>query len=255
MFLSDYLTNFHTRKSKKQFVKNFPQWSLKPGLPDLQANALPTELSQHSVASLNLHSLYKVMLYWFQKWTKSNMWSGAWNTKLFLPSSVGKALVWRSRGPGFNLHQGQILTKIFFALPYVKICQMIWQKCLSWKTQICPCQGLDWPSPRARIRLSHVQGQAISAFKFIKLIMNHGKGIPAPPPPHPGGPNSLWDTNGWPSIERLFWYGYKQHAEFWFKGTFITWTVSNLGHRLIPKLLYKRSRKRDWCLSNLKQIF
>ena len=35
----------------------------KQGPPDLQANALPTELSQHSVASLNLRGLYKVMLY------------------------------------------------------------------------------------------------------------------------------------------------------------------------------------------------
>ena len=41
------------------------KWGLKPGSPDLQANALPTELSQHSVASMNLHGLYKVMLYWF----------------------------------------------------------------------------------------------------------------------------------------------------------------------------------------------
>ena len=31
----------------------------------------------------------------------------------FLPSSVGKALAWRSRGPGFNPHWGQYLT-IFF---------------------------------------------------------------------------------------------------------------------------------------------
>ena len=49
----------------KKFVKNCPQWSLKPGPADLQANAVPTEISQHSVPSLNLHSLYKVMLYWF----------------------------------------------------------------------------------------------------------------------------------------------------------------------------------------------
>ena len=51
------------REEQKKIVKNCPQWGLKPGPPDLQANALPTELSQHSVASLNLHGLYKVMLY------------------------------------------------------------------------------------------------------------------------------------------------------------------------------------------------
>ena len=54
----------------------------------------------------------------------------------FLPSSVGKALAWRSGGPGFQSHWGQILTN-FFALPRVKICQIIWQKRLSWKTQLC----------------------------------------------------------------------------------------------------------------------
>ena len=53
----------YTQGRAKKFVKNCPQWGLKQGPPDLQANALPTELSQHSVASLNLHGLYKVMLY------------------------------------------------------------------------------------------------------------------------------------------------------------------------------------------------
>ena len=56
---------FTQGRAKKKFIKNCPQWGLKPGPLDLQANALPTELSQHSVGSLNLHSLYKVMLYWF----------------------------------------------------------------------------------------------------------------------------------------------------------------------------------------------
>ena len=54
---------FTQGKAKKKFLKNCPQWGWKPGPPDLQANALPTELSQHSVASLNLDDLYKVMLY------------------------------------------------------------------------------------------------------------------------------------------------------------------------------------------------
>ena len=51
------------REEQKKIVKNCPQWGLKPGPLDLQANALLAELSQHSVASLNLQGLYKVMLY------------------------------------------------------------------------------------------------------------------------------------------------------------------------------------------------
>ena len=56
-------------------------------------------------------------------------------TNRFLPSSVGKALAWRSGCPSFNPHWGQFLTNLFFALRCVKICQTIWQKRLSWKTQ------------------------------------------------------------------------------------------------------------------------
>ena len=51
------------RDEQKKIIKNCPQWGWKPGPLDLQATALPTELSQHSVASLYLHGLYKVMLY------------------------------------------------------------------------------------------------------------------------------------------------------------------------------------------------
>ena len=51
------------REEQKKIHQNCPEWGLKPGPPDLQANALPTELSQHSVISLNLDGLYKVMLY------------------------------------------------------------------------------------------------------------------------------------------------------------------------------------------------
>ena len=35
------------REEQKKFVKNYPQWRLKPGPPDLQANALPTELGRN----------------------------------------------------------------------------------------------------------------------------------------------------------------------------------------------------------------
>ena len=50
---------FNVTQNKINFVKNCPQWGWKPGPPDLQASALPTELSQHSVASLNLHCFIK----------------------------------------------------------------------------------------------------------------------------------------------------------------------------------------------------
>ena len=45
------------REEEKKFVKNCPQWGLKPGPLDHQVNDLSTELRQHSVASLNLHGL------------------------------------------------------------------------------------------------------------------------------------------------------------------------------------------------------
>ena len=45
--VSDYLTDLYTGKSKNKFFKNCPQWGLKPGPLDLQANALPTELGRN----------------------------------------------------------------------------------------------------------------------------------------------------------------------------------------------------------------
>ena len=123
-FLSDYLTDLYTGKGKKKILKNCPQWGLKPGPLDHKANALPTELSQHSVARLNLPGLYKVMLYllilemnkvqhvkWYMKQTK--LTSEISCPKDLLPSSVGRALVPWCRGPGFNPHWGQFLTNFF----------------------------------------------------------------------------------------------------------------------------------------------
>ena len=115
---------FNVTQNKINFVKNCPQWGWKPGPPDLQASALPTELSQHSVASLNLHCLYKVMLYWSCSGNEQSPTCEVVHetnkahfrnllTNRFLPSSVGKALAWRSRGPGFNPHWGQFLTNFF----------------------------------------------------------------------------------------------------------------------------------------------
>ena len=119
---------FNVTQNKINFVKNCPQWGWKPGTPDLQASALPTELCQHSVASLNLHCLYKVMLYWscfrneqsptcevVHETNKAHFRNLL--TNRFLPSSVGKALAWRSGGPGFNPYWGQFLTNFFLLLP------------------------------------------------------------------------------------------------------------------------------------------
>ena len=50
---------FKVTQSKINFVKNCPQWGLNSQPPDLDSNALTTELSQHSVASLNFHGLIK----------------------------------------------------------------------------------------------------------------------------------------------------------------------------------------------------
>ena len=50
-------------EEQTKFIKNHPQYGWNPGPLDHHSNALPTQLSQHSVASLNLHGLCKVMLY------------------------------------------------------------------------------------------------------------------------------------------------------------------------------------------------
>ena len=115
------LTDLYTgeSKKKKKKIQNRPQWGWNPGPPHLYSNTLPTELSQHSVASLNLHGLYKVMLYWFQKWTKSNMWSGASNKahfrslqpNRFLLSSVGRVMIRRLWVP---TSLGTIFDNFFF---------------------------------------------------------------------------------------------------------------------------------------------
>ena len=94
---------FNVTQNKINFVKKCPQWGWKPGPLDLQASALPTELCQHSVASLNLHCLYKVMLYWSCSRNEQSPTCEVVHetnkahfrnllTNRFLPSSVGKAL-------------------------------------------------------------------------------------------------------------------------------------------------------------------
>ena len=119
---------FNVTQNKINFVKNFPQWGWEPGPPDLQASALPTELSQHSVASLNLHCLYKGMLCWSCSRNEQSPTCEVVHetnkahfrnllTNRFLPSSVGKALAWRSGGPGFNPHWEKFLMTFFLLFP------------------------------------------------------------------------------------------------------------------------------------------
>ena len=56
-------------------------------------------------------------------------------------SSVGKVLAWRSGGPGFQPHWGQFLTKfILICVTLNRFCHIIWQKRLSWKTQLSWCK-------------------------------------------------------------------------------------------------------------------
>ena len=53
---------FTYRRAKKIHQK-LPPVGIEP--LNHHANAPPIELIQHSVGSLNLHGIYKVMLYWF----------------------------------------------------------------------------------------------------------------------------------------------------------------------------------------------
>ena len=51
-FLSDYLTDLYTEKSKINFI-NSPQWGLNPQPLDHHYNTLPTELSHYFVVCVN----------------------------------------------------------------------------------------------------------------------------------------------------------------------------------------------------------
>ena len=42
------------REEQKKFRQKLPQWGLKPGPPDLQANALPTELGRNLLGRIFL---------------------------------------------------------------------------------------------------------------------------------------------------------------------------------------------------------
>ena len=174
-----------TQGRAKKYIKNCPQWGWNPWPLDLHSNALATELSQHSVASLNLHGLYKVMLYWFQKWTKFNMWSGAWNKKAhfrslqpnrFLPGSVGRAVEWWSGGQLFHSYWGQFLT-IFFLFPAWRDNLIIWQKHISWKTRlfsgnkVCMLCGLCFYQVKLKGQMKKVVEKSNGRFCHITLLL------------------------------------------------------------------------------------
>ena len=134
-FLSEYLTDFYTREEqKKKIIKNCPQWVLKTWPLD-QANALPTELRQHSVARLNLHGLSCSI---DSRNDQSPKCEVVHDTNLlpntYQASTVSRALEWWSRDPQFNAHWAQFLVEFILLFPV-----NFWQTCqifLSWNPQI-----------------------------------------------------------------------------------------------------------------------
>ena len=64
---------------------------------DHHYKVLPTVLSHNLVVCVNHEGLCKYTLYWFQKWTRSNMWSGAWNKRKFtseISCATDSCLAW-----------------------------------------------------------------------------------------------------------------------------------------------------------------
>ena len=83
---------FTQGRAKKKIRQKLPPVGIETRTSSPEANALPTELSQHSITSLNLHGLYKVMLYWFLEMNKSNMWSGSRNKQSSLQKSPAQQI-------------------------------------------------------------------------------------------------------------------------------------------------------------------
>ena len=57
------------REGQKKFVKNCPQWGLKPGPLDHEANALPTELGRISVGQEISEVSLVCFMHHFTCWT------------------------------------------------------------------------------------------------------------------------------------------------------------------------------------------
>ena len=87
------------REKQKTIVKNCPQWGWKPG-PLIKSCSIDSRNEQSPTCEV-VHET-----------NKAHFWNLQPNR--LRPSSVGKALAWRSRGPGFNSHWGQFLKKFFF---------------------------------------------------------------------------------------------------------------------------------------------
>ena len=117
--------SLHREEQKKKFIKNCPQWGLKPGPADLQANALPTELGRnllgrrflkwalfvsHTTSHVGLCPFLESIEHDFIKAMKIQQVTECWL------SSVGKVLAWRSGGPG-STPQGAIFDEFFLPFP------------------------------------------------------------------------------------------------------------------------------------------
>ena len=147
-FLSDYLTDLYTGKSKKKFVTNYPQWGLKPGPPDHEANALPTELGWRSVGQKISEVSFVCFMHHFtcctlfisrinRAWLYKGHEDSGWQLNVDIVQLVEhwpndlEVLVSIPTGGNFQ--------KKFLLFPVQKFCQIIWEKRLSWKTQLSVC--------------------------------------------------------------------------------------------------------------------
>ena len=129
----------------KKFRQNCPQWGLKRGPPDLQANALPTELGRNLLGRRILKwalfvscTTSHVGLCSFLESIVARLYKGhkdsGWQLNVDLAQLVGISL--KIQRSWFQTPLEAIFDNFIFALPCVKICQIIWQKRLTWKTQL-----------------------------------------------------------------------------------------------------------------------
>ena len=129
------------REEQKKFSQKFFPVGWNPQPPDHQSNVLPTALGRNlldrrflkwalfvscTTSHVGLCSFLESIEHGSIKAIKA---TECWH------SSVGRALDWWSGGPGFQPNWGRFLL-IFFLLFPVKICQIVWQKGISWKTRL-----------------------------------------------------------------------------------------------------------------------
>ena len=136
---------FDDRRSCQIIWQIFTQGRAKPGPADRQSNALSTELGRRSAGQEISEVSLVCFMHHFTCWT------------LFI-SRINRAWLYKGHeDSGWQLnvdlvqlvehwpHDLEVLVsipsggnfwQIFFVLPCVKICQVIWQKRLSWKTHV-----------------------------------------------------------------------------------------------------------------------